>query len=149
MTGFNVPELFKHFNTINLKVNTLIRVLGCKAPSPKPCKTEACRVNSILDNSYSLYIAKGAALPEDLTECDELDKQLTEFWPDVDMLFHSSPSGSMLRDIARLDIILKSHSLPIDEAEKVRNKITVALTKFMDPGLCSATITEELLSRYI
>lgn len=66
-----------------------------------------------------LIFTGGLSLSEDLAEKEELNKQLAQFWFEIDKYVVASPSGSMLRDMARLDIALKSHSLPSDEADKV------------------------------
>lgn len=34
LTGFNSPELFKHFTIIKLKINALIHVKDCKEALP-------------------------------------------------------------------------------------------------------------------
>lgn len=56
---------------------------------------------------------------EETIEKKELDQTIRKFWLDIDDVVRSSPSGSMLRDMARLEISLKSHSLPSNEADKV------------------------------
>lgn len=57
-----------------------------------------------------------------VTEREELNLSLNKFWLEIDSVVRSSPSGSMLRDMARVVISLKSHSLPSNETEKVRSE---------------------------
>lgn len=53
-------------------------------------------------------------------EKEELNVSLNNFWLEIDVVVRSSPSGAMLRDMARVVISLKSRSLPSDENKKVR-----------------------------
>ena len=57
-----------------------------------------------------------------------MNQCLTKFWSEIGDAVLGTPTESMLRDMARLDITLKAHSLPKDETEKVNfNVIFLAL----------------------
>ena len=49
-----------------------------------------------------------------------MNQTIRKFWLNIDGVVRISPSGSMLRDMARLEIALKSRSLPNSEVERVR-----------------------------
>lgn len=49
------------------------------------------------------------------------EKVLSRFWSQIDGVVKSSPNGSMLRNIARLDLNLMA--LPEDEAKKVMHNV--------------------------
>ncbi len=54
-------------------------------------------------------------IPDDSAE----DEILSQFWPNIDGLVKSSNSESMLRNMARLTISVKSKTLPVEEEERV------------------------------
>lgn len=72
----------------------------------------------IVIHTHSIHIdaEEKADLTEDVADLNQL---LTKFWLEIDKVVRISPSGSMLRDLARLDIELKAHSMPSDESQKV------------------------------
>lgn len=54
-----------------------------------------------------------------IAEKEDISQELAKFWLEIDGVVHSSPSGSMLRDMARLDLSLKSPILPAGDSAKV------------------------------
>lgn len=62
---------------------------------------------------------KAEVINDDGAEREELNRSLRKFWLEIGHVVRSSPSGSMLRDMARLEVGLKYHSLPTDESLKV------------------------------
>lgn len=62
---------------------------------------------------------KSGATSDEAVEKGELNQALDKLWLEIDGVVRSSPSGSMLRDMGRLEIDVKSHSVPSDEAERV------------------------------
>lgn len=64
---------------------------------------------------------KAEVATDTATEMEELNLSLNKFWLEIDGVVRGSPSGAMLRDMARVVTNLKSHSLPVNEIDKVRD----------------------------
>lgn len=53
------------------------------------------------------------------TEDEIMNQALKEFWHNIDKSIESSPNESVLRDMARICVTLKSHTPPENEAKSV------------------------------
>jgi hypothetical protein len=58
---------------------------------------------------------KPEASDDESVEREELDQALKKFWLEIDDVVSSSCSGSMLRDMGRVEINLRANSLPDTE----------------------------------
>ena len=86
-------------------------------------KGEGHKVNNHKGEGHKVDGHKGDGLKvdghEDIAHKEELNLSLVKFWIEIDKAVQSSFSGSMLRDMARQEMLLKSHTLPEDEVEMV------------------------------
>ena len=59
---------------------------------------------------------------EEISELQQQTVSLQQFWEEINHSVKATPSGSMLRDMARLDLEVTQVGVPDNSEEKVCNK---------------------------
>lgn len=83
------------------------------------CKVLSRIIQQCIYYNLSASKEKPDATINQTAEKEDISQELAKFWLEIDGTVHSSPSGSILKDMARLDVSLKSPILPTGDTAKV------------------------------